>query len=378
MYQIISQFFKFTLVLLLASTYSFAKSIPFDNEKWEIKGKESRIEQYLGRNSLYLKGGKAIVRDFKFTNGIIEYDVAFDGKRGFNGVMWRMQNSENYEKFYIRSHQSGNPDANQYTPVLNDLSAWQLYYSGNGYGNPYKYPKNKWIHVKIVVSGEQGEVYIENMDKPLFFINEMKTGFKSGKVGLVVEMPFLAPAYFSNFSCQNLDKPVLNGKAEVVNTPAGTINRWNISNPFAEVGLKDKFTISQDLKESLTWKKMDSEKDGILNIAKFHKIEDKKNTVMAKTVIYSDKEQIKKISFGFSSRIKLFLNDQLLFSGQDAFRSRDYRFLGTVGYYDDVYLSLKKGKNELWLAISEDMQFRGGWGFKAKIENSKGISTRVE
>jgi len=33
-----------------------------------------------------------------------------------------------FEHFYIRPHQSGNPDANQYTPVFNGVSAWQLYH----------------------------------------------------------------------------------------------------------------------------------------------------------------------------------------------------------------------------------------------------------
>ena len=45
--------------------------------------------------------------------------------------------------------------------------------------------------------------------------------------------------------------------------------------------------------------------------------------------------------------------------------SRDYRFLGTIGYFDAVYLQLKKGRNDLWIAVSENF---GGWGIKAKLE----------
>lgn len=50
--------------------------------------------------------------------------------------------------------------------------------------------------------------------------------------------------------------------------------------------------------------------------------------------------------------------------------SRDYRFLGTVGYFDEVYVDLKKGKNELWIAVSETF---GGWGVKAQLENMDGL-----
>ena len=56
-----------------------------------------------------------------FTNGIIEYDVAFTAKRNFIGVKFRQQDAKNSEEFYIRPHQSGNPDANQYTPIFNGL-----------------------------------------------------------------------------------------------------------------------------------------------------------------------------------------------------------------------------------------------------------------
>ena len=51
---------------------------------------------------------------------------------------------------------------------------------------------------------------------------------------------------------------------------------------------------------------------------------------------------------------------------EDNFLSRDYRFLGTIGYYDALYLDLAKGRSELWMALSEDM---GGWGVQAKLED---------
>jgi len=41
-----------------------------------------------------------------------------------------------------------------------------------------------------------------------------------------------------------------------------------------------------------------------------------------------------------------------------------------MGLYDTVYLSLKKGKNELWIAVSENF---GGWGIMAAFENMAGI-----
>jgi hypothetical protein len=98
-----------------------------------------------------------------------------------------------------------------------------------------------------------------------------------------------------------------------------------------------------------------------------------KNTVFARLTIQAERDQIKKIRFGFSDSVKVYVNDQLLFGGNDLYRSRDYRFLGTIGLFDEVYLPLKKGDNELWLAVTESF---GGWGIKGLIEDMSGISLK--
>jgi hypothetical protein len=120
-----------------------AQTIPFDANRWEFDAKESRIEEHLGRQSLRLKGGLALVKDAKFFNGMIEFDIAFSPERNFVGTIWRVLDKKNYEEFYFRPHQSGNPDANQYTPVFNGLAGWQLYY-GEDFAAPVRYRFNEW------------------------------------------------------------------------------------------------------------------------------------------------------------------------------------------------------------------------------------------
>ena len=44
--------------------------------------------------------------------------------------------------------------------------------------------------------------------------------------------------------------------------------------------------------------------------------------------------------------------------------TRDYRFLGSIGYWDRLYLPLVPGENELVLAVSENF---GGWGLQARL-----------
>ena len=80
------------------------------------------------------------------------------------------------------------------------------------------------------------------------------------------------------------------------------------------------------------------------------------------------------MSFGYSDDISIFLNGQIFFTGKSAFRSRGPTFLGIVGVDNDaVYLNLKKGENELVLAVTEIF---GGWGFICKLDDMAGITLK--
>jgi hypothetical protein len=360
------------LLSIAFSTNSIAQTIPFDSDRWEINSRESRVEDYLGHQSLYLHGGMAIVKDSEFTDGVIEFDIAFSEARGFMGAVWRVQDGKNYEEFYLRPHQSGRPDANQYTPVFNGMSGWQLYH-GEGYGARVLYDYNEWMHVKIVVSGRQAEFYVKDMENPVVVTHELKRETKPGKVGLSAGN--FAPAYFSNFSFKAMEQsPALKGIAKQPEAaPEGTIMIWTVSNTFSERSLENKFRLSADDKANLTWQTLNCEKTGLANLSKVQGLEQEKNTVFAKVMIVSETEQVKKMAFGYSDRINVYLNDRLIYSGNNGYRSRDFRYLGTIGYFDNVYLHLKKGENVLWLAVSESF---GGWGIQAMFENLDSIKLR--
>ncbi len=219
--------------------------MPFDSARWEIQAKESKVIDYLGRKSLYLQSGFAVLKDSQFTDGVIEFDIAVSEERGFMGTFWRMQDSENYEEFYIRPHQSGQPDANQYEPVFNGNAAWQLYY-GEGYGAAVKYDFNQWIHIKVMVSGKNAEVFIKDMETPVLFVNELKREIKPGKVGLYVGN--FAPAHYSNFSFTAMNNPPMKGKAKATEAaPAGTVMSWMVSSAIGGKSLERKYQLTKQI-----------------------------------------------------------------------------------------------------------------------------------
>lgn len=357
-----------TAALLVCQASSMAqqvKHIAMTEANWQVQAKTYRFEQYLGQPSLYLPSGIAELNHEVFHNGILEFDIAFSQMRGFPGITFRRQDAQNYEEFYVRPHQSGHPDANQYTPVFNDMAGWQLYY-GKGHGAPVTYHFDDWNHVRIIVNNRQGAVYINNMDQPLLLIPDLKWGDISGTVALKGS----AEAHFANFSYQVTDHPPMPEIAALPPLPDNVIQDYKVSSALADQLFAHQNTLPAALLDSLTWHDLSAEPTGTLNIARVTARGSSANTALVRTVLRADSSQLAELNFGFSDRVSIYLNGSIIYSGDNTYRSRDYRFLGTIGYFDSVFLPLQIGDNVLIFAVTEKF---GGWGIKARIADTSGI-----
>ena len=354
-------------VVLAISTGSMAQTVkvPASLDRWEVMGSNAVVETHLGKESIFLKSGGMILKDAELLDGSFEADISFSSQRGFPGFGFRLQDQNNFENFYVRPHQSGNPDATQYTPVFNGHAGWQLYH-GEGYSKAFTYKFDSWHHVKIDIHGLQAEIYIDNMDTPLIKVTELKREWKGGKLGVV--------AGGSAIHLANFQYTLKEGKAPVRPvTPAnGTnamITQWQVSNVLTR-NFDNLTQLTTEIKNKLSWSTQTTESSGTINLAKFIKPTDTGRTIIARIDFESSIEQVRVLSFGFSDFVTIYLNDKPIFSGADNFVSRDYRFLGTIGFFDKVYLPLKKGKNEIWFVVSENF---GGWGVKAKFDKLENI-----
>jgi hypothetical protein len=374
-------------IVFLSSILTTAHSqttVPFSDKRWKIESQGQLIEYYKGYECLYLKLGRATLPDVKFLNGIIEFDICLTEQASFSGFFFRQTSPGNYEEFYFRAHQSGNPDAYQYTPVFNGDPAWQLYHDQfdavndgyihwkpkgvlNGYNSVIEYPFDRWAHVKLLVKDGMSELYFDNK---LIGSNKLLQEQKAGAVGISSNV---AAMRFANFSYTTTDNVEIKSQQNVpLNIPANSIMNWQVSNPFKEEVLANKNILDASFVNKLSWKKLATEHGGFANLARLYPVTDS-NTVIAKVTVNSDKDQLKKMDLGFSDRVKLFCNGQALYTGNNFFRTRDYRYLGTIGYFQSIYLPLKKGENVIMLAVSETF---GGWGVMAKWENMEGIQLK--
>ncbi|MBV6643926.1 MAG: hypothetical protein KI790_00665 [Cyclobacteriaceae bacterium] len=377
-------FLLFTsLIMILISQ---AQPIPFDDEHWDIQGMHI-IEMYKGQQSLQLKNAAATLKDESFENGIIEFDIFLQKRTSFSGIMFHGSDLMNYEEIYLRPHRSGYPDAFQYTPVFNGLSGWQLYHNQftgardgqmgwipidnkTGYNDVYHYGFDRWTHVKVVVSGGQAELFLDNSQEPTLYIPELKHGSRAGMLGL---KSFRGATHFANFSVRPLENPALKSKPRSTKEEStGIIKEWMISDPIAEE-LMSSVTLDKVVVTNRSWTSLKAEKNGLVNIARIAKRGPEENTVLAKLEIRSDSEQIKKLDFGFSDRVRIYVDNSIVYQGNHQYRASDFRYLGTIGLHDSIFIPLSKGNNVIYFAVSESF---GGWGLMAKLESLDGIQVK--
>lgn len=339
---------------------------PFDLSLWDISATDHRVEPYRGRDALRLDTGKALLRDASFTNGVIELDISVADVQGFAGITFRDDGAGGAESFYIRSHLSGMPDASQYTPEFHGISGWQIY-AGPRFNAPMEIVHDRWMHMKVVVSGGRAAVYLDS-DEPVFVIPELVHDERSGHIALTASG---GPARFANVQVRPLDSPpAIDGGAEAEPVADTIVDAWSISPPFAESSLEGRYELSPgDVPGG--WQPLAGGVRGIANLARLSGVSADADTVVAALTIDADEARTIPAHFGFSDRVRVFLNGRLLFSGNDGWRTRDYRYLGTIGLHDTVYLPLQSGRNELWFAVSESF---GGWGIVLDLPERQGLT----
>jgi hypothetical protein len=306
---------------------------------------------HLGRACARLEGTATL--DVELVDGAIEVDMAVGPERAFPGVFWRGRGAERFESFFVRPHQVGNPDAVQYTPVFNGLSSWQLYH-GPGFGAPVEFPIGGWFRIRVAFAGARAEVHVAG---ELALVAPLRLPVEGGRVGVAAGSP---PVHVASFAYS--EEPGDLRAPEPTPAVEGIVEAWEVSDPFPERELDP---------DGRTWTRLEAEPNGLVDLSRAHGIRDGRNTVLARATIRAERARTVPLELGFSDRVLVLLNGRPLFRGADAYRSRDYRFLGSIGWYDTVYLPLEAGDNELVLAVSEDF---GGWGVQARLPDRDGLT----
>ena len=197
------------MVACLFSLLLASQPAPFTAAQWQILDPDGQPMTYLGQPSLFLDNGVALLRDSSFGDGTIEFDIALHGHASFAGLVFRAADGNNAELVYVRPQRSRQWDALQYTPVFDGSEGWQLY-SGEGYTAVAELPLNRWVHVRLVVSGYTARLFVDGAAEPQLVVTDLKRPWTRGRVALWGR---LGGANFSNVVVTGIQLPAPDPKA---------------------------------------------------------------------------------------------------------------------------------------------------------------------
>lgn len=164
------------------------QSFPFDPTR--------EVETVDDRHYLRLKG-------FDFTDGIFEVKVLsrvqqptpFPRAQGFIGVYFRAQHDDSaFESIYLRPNcgrsaiQAVRNHAVQYFAFPGWKFADLRKEAPGRYETYADIGLDEWITMRIHVTGERAELYLNDATYPSFIVNKMKGTSKAGTIGLYVDI----------------------------------------------------------------------------------------------------------------------------------------------------------------------------------------------
>lgn len=364
---------KFLILCLIFVPLTYPQSR--SNSGWDIsrwKPLHGSVEErdFMGKKSLFLSRGLAVLEGSSFSNGTIEVDIA-PVSPGLSGIGFHIDDRLNYNETYIRYSKSGGPDALQYSAVWNGEFSWQLYPE---YQAAVRFTPNEWIRLKIVIEGTRAAVFI-NADTAALLIDSLRIPNTAGKIGLWT----LAPAYFANLvitpsdgSTEIHDRPF----RRIVTDNPSAIQEWMVSEPF-EFSREKISSIDRTLIEKGPWITAKTEPDGLLNISRFAKkkiagkTRDNSNDVVWLRYEWNEGAGgTKPFSFDYVNRCVIFLNGQKQFSGMNTFLLKGALYRGDIDKRmrgNTIHLPVTKGKNTLMIAVAN---ITNGWGFIGGFDDS--------
>lgn len=340
--------------------------IPLKAENWDFKAGGVEFIEYQGRSAMKITSNDIIhLKDFNFTNGTIEFDVEPQELSG-GSYYFRSDMQQNAELFYLRAR-AGNPtimDGIQYAPIIKKVNLWDLLPHFQG---PANFKMGEWNHVKAIISGSQMLVYVNDMNRPSLEIPKLEANTTEGSIGIQGKITI------SNLIVKPNETEGLPAKEGFDPTHHDNryIENWQVTQPVPLPLGKELF--AGDLpKKDTTWHSISAERRGLVNLTRLYGLSESRRMVWLKVKLKVATEQKRKLDFGFSDEVWVFLNGRMTYVDKNLYpqgmrKIPDGRISTENASFE---LALKAGENELLIGIANDFY---GWGIIARLDSMEGI-----
>lgn len=336
-------------------------------EVWDLAGKVEFIT-HKGKAAMKIETvsdtDQVILKNVLFDNGTIEYDI---DPYGSSSVYFRRNGYKEQEIFYLRDrfNQPFYNDAVQYCPVIDGVIMWDVF---DHFQAPALIKPNDWNHIKLVISGYQMRVYINNMSKPVLEIPRLEGNQKQGLIAFdgncVIANVVIKPNQTEGLT--NDEGP------DLTNHDANYLRKWMTSKPLKLPRATEPYF--RKLPDSTIFEhKIAAERHGLINLTRQFGKNKEREIVWLKTKIYSETTQQKVLALGFSEEVWVFVNKQFSHADKNLYRTTNVR------KYPDGRLStqnaslpilLQKGENEILIGIANEFY---AWGLVARWMDMEGL-----
>jgi len=343
--------------------------VPLKAENWDAPGANAEFTTYDGRPALKIlpKQGQVVLKNTTFANGTIEFDYIPTDQR-FASFYFRYKDSKENELFYFRTYRvddSTGIDAVQYAPVTDGVNLWDLLPQYQGKAN---FQNKTWNHVKLIASGYQLRVFVNDMQRPTMEVPRMEGNIMEGTLA------FEGESIVSNLVIkpgQTEGLPAYEGADPVAHDPR-YLRKWQVSEP-AVLPKNVDFSLDFTPKTEAPWAPIGAERRGMINLTRKFGMSKERRIVWMKVNITSKTDQKKKIAMGFSDDVWVFLNGRYLYVDKNAFGAPIMKEpAGRCSIENASFvIPFKAGKNELMVAIANDFY---GWALIARLEDMDGLT----
>jgi hypothetical protein len=235
------------------------------------------------------------------------------------------------------------------------------------YQGPVVFKKDQWNHVKLVISGSQMLVYVNDTAHPALEIPQLEGNTTQG--GLA----FDGKAYIANLVIRPGDTEGLSpvpGFDPTYQDPR-YIRSWTVTQP-AALPTGRELTAHDIPPAGTSWEKIEAERRGLIDLSRIYGLSKERRVVWLRARLKVETDQRHHVDFGLSDEAWVFINGQYLFSDKNiyvsAFRKDPDGRCTTEN--SSFTLPLKAGVNELLIGVANDFY---GWGIIAKLDNMEGI-----
>lgn len=270
----------------------------------------------------------------------------------FVGLAFGATDSKNYELIYVSADNEWILPNLQYDPIMNGSSTWQIYH-GPRYQAVVSVPPEEWVKLSIKVQPQSVSVYIGEATEPQLVIPNKHGRASGGKIGIWG----YSTSYLRNLSLEEIETVLITEIAVSNQKQDETlVTEWMVSNPYK---------IENQTVSNIAWIRAQVEENGTLNLNRLYTSE-KGIAVQAKCSFYLPEEKETVLSFGFSDRLRLWVNEELVYEGEWKWHSPGEATDGRIRFdHACVPIHWIAGLNTIHAEVaSEEVMF--GWGLSVK------------